>query len=411
MAYLEHRAYVFWFRVRPILMDTPFQETKEGAEMTVSFLITSLLAGGAERQLTELACALARHGHAVYVNTFYSGEVFRQKLIEAGVQVHCLHRAGRFDFFRVFLRLRRAIRAQSPQVIYSFMHTANIFSAVLKFSLIRACFVWGIRSSTIVRSRVTWLSCAMQQIAASLSGMADQIIFNSQAGLTFHCEYFRYPKEKSHVVPNGIDTIYFAPTSMKRDPNGPMIFGLVSRLHPLKDIECFLDAVRDVLKDLSVSKRSFSFKIIGDGPDPYRRTLKKKATQLGLDPYLDWVGHLSNINQTYPQLDCFVSSSLTEGFSNSIAEAMASEVPCIVTAVGDSALIVGQTGWVVPPGDPKALATAMKACINLSQVERDHRAVQARERIQTAFNLEQIFHKSLAVFKKDPVTAKDVSLS
>jgi glycosyltransferase involved in cell wall biosynthesis len=88
------------------------------------------------------------------------------------------------------------------------------------------------------------------------------------------------------------------------------------------------------------------------------------GTQLNLGERLIWAGERTDMWRVYNALDLLVSSSRTEGLPNAVAEAMASGVPCVVTDVGDSARIVGQHGWVCPPGDSHALARAMAAALN-----------------------------------------------
>ena len=97
-------------------------------------------------------------------------------------------------------------------------------------------------------------------------------------------------------------------------------------------------------------------------------------------------------------LDILVSSSVSEGFSNVIGEAMACGVPCVVTDVGDSRLIVGDTGYVVPPGKPAALAEAMVAVLRLTESDRRSLGLAARRRVGANFSLEKIVQRYLTVW-------------
>lgn len=87
-------------------------------------------------------------------------------------------------------------------------------------------------------------------------------------------------------------------------------------------------------------------------------------------------------------LDVHVLSSVSEGFPNVVAEAMACGVPGVVTDVGDAALIVGDTGRVVPPRDAAALAEGIAALIGAGAEQRCALGSAARERIETAYGLE-----------------------
>jgi len=117
---------------------------------------------------------------------------------------------------------------------------------------------------------------------------------------------------------------------------------------------------------------------------------------LGITERLIWAGTFSDLLTVYNALDLLVSSSTSEGFSNVIGEAMACGVPCVVTDVGDSALIVGDTGNIVPPGDSHALAQALRSWLRLSKRERHAKGLQARVRIEREFNTHAMVMKTEA---------------
>jgi glycosyltransferase involved in cell wall biosynthesis len=102
-----------------------------------------------------------------------------------------------------------------------------------------------------------------------------------------------------------------------------------------------------------------------------------------------------NTELFYSQLDLFVlSSAFGEAFPNVVAEAMAYHLPCVVTDVGDSRFIVGDTGIVVPPQDPQALAFAIKKILDLSEEERSDLGEKARVRVFENYTQE----KTVAAF-------------
>jgi glycosyltransferase involved in cell wall biosynthesis len=108
---------------------------------------------------------------------------------------------------------------------------------------------------------------------------------------------------------------------------------------------------------------------------------------LGISDKVIWAGALSDMPAVYSALDLLVSSSFSEGFPNVIGEAMACGVPCVVTDTGDSALIVGETGCVVEPRNPSALAGAI---ISLMEKDPQERGRRARARILENFSVERM---------------------
>jgi glycosyltransferase involved in cell wall biosynthesis len=133
----------------------------------------------------------------------------------------------------------------------------------------------------------------------------------------------------------------------------------------------------------------FFFVSIGDDPLGKKAELLHRCHALGISDQVIWIDGLDRIEGAYSAIDVLVSSSCSEGFSNVIAEAMACGKPCVVTDVGDSRLIVGQTGIVVPPRNPHALAEACSKMIQKIN-EQDNLLIteNCRERIEQYFSVE-----------------------
>ncbi len=124
----------------------------------ILFFIRSLNAGGAERQLVVTAKGLAEKGYQVTVLTFYSGGFYANEFNNSKVKLLSLHKKGRWDLLLFILRLRVILRQQAPDVIYSFMGTANILAVVLRPFVPAARVVWGVRASNMDLEKYDWLS-------------------------------------------------------------------------------------------------------------------------------------------------------------------------------------------------------------------------------------------------------------
>ena len=106
------------------------------------------------------------------------------------------------------------------------------------------------------------------------------------------------------------------------------------------------------------------------------------------------IGKYDNIVEAMNGIDIYVqSSSYGEGFPNVVAEAMSCGTPCIVTDVGDAALISDKSGWVVPPSNPVKLANAIeKALIEIGNARHKKRSVKARSIIKSKFDIKNMIN-------------------
>jgi glycosyltransferase involved in cell wall biosynthesis len=331
--------------------------------LKVLFLIRSLNVGGAERQLVNLANGLHQRGHDVAVAVFYANGPLEKELVDAGVSVVALQKAGRWDVLPFMMRLGCVVRSVRPQVIYGFLGMPNILTIFLKPFFPHIRMVWGVRASDVDLDRYDWLARLGYRVECRLSTFADLIICNSRAGLEYAARN-GFPRQKMRVIPNGINTEHFKPDADAGKEarlnwgvkENEILIGLPARLDPMKDHPTFLRAAAMLAKDRS----DVRFVCVGDGAEAYRNDLHRLAIELGLDRCLIWAGIRSDMPAVYSALDIAVSSSSSEGFSNTIAEAMACGVPCVVTDAGDSATIVGECGTVVPSGSPAALYEGIK---------------------------------------------------
>jgi len=102
------------------------------------------------------------------------------------------------------------------------------------------------------------------------------------------------------------------------------------------------------------------------------------------------LGERHDVPEILAAIDVYVSSSAREAFSNSVGEAMSCAVPCVVTHVGDSLAVVGDTGLVIPPGNPAALSAAMFDLVDRSRGGRTALGEQARHRVIREFDIESV---------------------
>jgi glycosyltransferase involved in cell wall biosynthesis len=363
----------------------------------VFFLARSLGRGGAERQLVALAIGLARRGHDVAVVTFYDGGVFLAELVRAGVRVIELGKKGRWDVLPFLHRLVRVLRDERPTVLHGYLPVANILTAICKPLLPATKIVWGIRASQLDMSHYDLLARAVQICERRLSKFSDCIIANSTSG-KMDAVAKGFGVQAIAVIPNGIDADYFRFDVAARRRvraewkvgDGETLIGVAARLDPFKNHPMFLQAAARIARQCA----GVRFACIGDGDSSYAESLQRQASAMGLADSVVWAGARDDMPAVYSALDLSVSASSSEGFSNSIAEAMACGIPTIVTDVGDSAEIVGDTCAVVPAGDPDRLAAELLHLISLSPEERRALGDACRSRVVLEYRVERLIDRT-----------------
>jgi len=292
-----------------------------------------------------------------------------------------------------FFRLFRALRQQSPDVIYSFLSTANILAVFLRPFIPPARIVWGVRASNMDLEQYDWLFRWSYWFECRLARFVDTIIANSHAGLEYAVAH-GFPRKNMTVIPNGIDTEHFRPDKSAGErvrkawgiAEDGLLIGVIGRIDPMKGHPTFLEAAA-LIKQQQLKAR---FVCVGRGEVVYEESMYKLTTKLGLDDVLIWAGHHSDMVAVYNAFDIIVSPSYYgEGFSNVIGEAMSCGVPCVVTDVGDSALIVGSCGRVAPPNDAKSLANSI-----LVQLVLNDKGIGQRNRIAEQYSLSKLCKKT-----------------
>jgi glycosyltransferase involved in cell wall biosynthesis len=366
----------------------------------ILLLIRALTAGGAERQVAVLAQGLRQRGHDAKVMVFYGGGALEGDLESAGVPLIVIGKRGRWDVPGFLWRLLKALRRERPDVIYSWLPVANLLALAFKPLLPGAKLAWAVCASNMDLSRYDWLVRLTTRVEARCSRWVPCVISNSHSGRDYAIGD-GFPASTLKVVPNGIDTARFRPDRAIGLPlraewgvaeRQPLI-GLVGRLDPMKGHPVFLRAAEKLSERLPEAR----FVCVGDGAADYRQSLRALADWLGLGEKLIWTGTRVDMPEVYNALDIAVSSSsYGEGLPNMLGEAMACGVPCVVTEVGDSAWVVGDTGVVVPPDAPEALAEGIAALLGRGQEEGAALSSAVRQRIERNLGIETLVDGTLA---------------
>ena len=342
-------------------------------------VITGLDTGGAESQLALLAAARKEAGAEDMVVSLIPGGALRRRLEKAGVTVRDLGmRRGRPSLAGL-LRLRSLIRRTRPGIVQSWMYHADLTAAfALRWSGRRrqTPLIWGIRCSDMLLADYGLGLRWTVRMCARYSHLADMVVANSEAGLQVHRD-LGYRPRLSRVIDNGIDTGRFRPDAVLRaevraefniGPDVPLV-AHVARVDPMKDHDTLLAAMRDV-------------------PDVELLLIGLGTEKLAGRPGWHGLGRRDDVARLLSACDLIVlSSAYGEGFSNALAEGMAAGLVAVATDVGDAARIVGEAGRIVPPGDARALAEAIRGLAFESPDVRAERCIAARRSIEERFSV------------------------
>ena len=327
----------------------------------VLLMIDDLCLGGAERQLVELAKGLDKERFRVLVVTLYPGQFLERELEgQEGITLLSLNRKGKFDF-GILLPLVRLLRREKVHVIQPFLSPATFFG--LAAAVLARVPVEVVTERCGVR-RDTKLGENVYRFAEDrLTRFADVAVANSQSGRDFLVSR-GIGAEKARVIYNGVNSdrvstdeaeVAALRASLGIEAAAPVI-GIVASLTAPKDYPAFLRSAR-IVRDCVPSAR---FLIVGDGP--LRWELEETAAQLGLADSMVFAGHQMRVAPFIGAFNVAVLSSCDyEGCSNYLLEAMGLGRPVVATDIGGNRELVrhDETGLLVPPRDPDALAAAV----------------------------------------------------
>jgi glycosyltransferase involved in cell wall biosynthesis len=374
--------------------------------MQVLHIITDFNDGGAQAVLYRFIMADKQNTHQVIslMNIGWYGE----RVAKLGIPVHALDMPKSRLTRHGVTKLYRLIREINPDTIQTWMYHSDLLGSALARLAGHKAIVWGIHNSDLDPAQTAFTTRAIVRMCASISGLIPRkIISCSEEGVRVHSA-LGYQLQKMVTIPNGYDVSEFAPNLADRQnlrqqwqiPDGTTLFGMVARWNPQKDHANLIAA----LADLQTQTQSpWHCVLIGSNVSTDNQTLVELIDRYQVRDRVTLLGIRTDIPAAMNALDIHVlSSAYGEAFPNVVAEAMACQTPCIVTAVGDAALIVGDTGWVVPPSDAVRLGAAMAVAIERMSDLTDwqERQSRCRQRIEANFSIQNMVAKYNDVWER-----------
>lgn len=331
--------------------------------MKIAQVIHSLGIGGAEKQLVTFANAARTRDVQLSVITLFEARPgpFLSELEALGVTFHNIASRKVSDPIR-FARLVRLLQREQFDVVQTHLESANILGVMagrVTGTPVVATLHLASREST------AWYRLTMETLAIRYA--ASQVVAVGPRVAEAHAQYL---KRSIRVIRNPVpymDRIEQAERDAARyeliGTNERTILISVGRLVPNKGYLDLIEAFREVHRALP----STGLAIVGDGA--MRDVMETRIAEDGLRDSVFLLGERSDIPRLLGAADVYVNASHMEGMSLSILEAMAAGLPIVATAVGDTTTLIRRdTGVLVPPHNPKALADTL--CTLLTDPKR-----------------------------------------
>lgn len=377
--------------------------------ISILHLITTLDMGGAEMMLTKLLAYMDSNDFDNQVVSLTDVGSVGKRISAQGIPVYSLNmRRGRLNSAGL-VKLWRIMRSVRPTILQTWLYHADSLGLVFGRAAGIKHLCWNIRCSNMDLAKYGSSTKWTLRLCSLCSRFPDVVITNSRQARDFHIA-LGYKAKRWEVIPNGFDLNTFKPNEKakprlveelgisenlkikdrkKRNGEGNkddlLLIGLIARYDPMKDHSTFIKGACLLLQE----RRNVRFILAGNDVKWENNSLAKQIPDVWKN-HFHLLGEREDIPYITAAIDIASLTSCGEGFPNTIGEAMACGVPCVVTNVGDSARIVGNTGRIVPIRHPIALTRAWDELIDLGKEGRRKLGIAARKRIKDYFDLSQI---------------------
>jgi sugar transferase (PEP-CTERM/EpsH1 system associated) len=376
----------------------------EGAPPLVVHVVFRLGVGGLENGLVNIVNRMPADNYRHAVVCIDQSTSFEKRITKTDVRVYSLHRRPGRDW-RASKRLFDLLRRLRPAIV----HTRNLgamdalLPAFLAGVRVRIHGEHGLEVSDLHVSK--WKYRLLRKLHSPL--VTHYIALSRQLSLYLQ-QKIGVASSRVTEIANGVDTERFAPRPGRDDyrrklvpgiAHDTVLIGCVGRLEPVKDPLNLVRAVASLCERDGALRARVLAVIVGDGS--LKAEIEQLAARLGIAANVLLTGARDDVPDILAALDLFASPSLAEGFSNTILEAMASGLPVVATDVGENARLVveGQTGKLVPAGDPESLGAAIAEYCRSPDVMRAHGA-EARRVVERDYTLDRMVSSYQSVYDR-----------
>jgi glycosyltransferase involved in cell wall biosynthesis len=289
------------------------------------------------------------------------------------------------------IHLYKELKQWQPDIVQTMLPTSDVVGRMVGRLAGMPVMVSSIRSHNTHKS---WWQLFWDRLTAR---WACRVIFNSREAIPFALAYEGVVEEQVVYIPNGthvrsdmidVENLSGQNQSLRKQlglAEQTMVLGMVARLDPRKGHKDLLRAYSLVVKEIPDT----ALLIIGDGP--LRKMLERETIRLNLTAQVHFLGDRSDAPDLLAVMDLYVHSSGSEGMPNAVMEAMVAAKPIVATNVGGlkELIIDNETGWLVEPANPAALAGRIIFALRHQEKARQM-GLAAAERIKTHFSADRM---------------------
>ena len=352
-------------------------------------LVPSMEVGGAELMLKRLIQHSLSQKDIVHEVISINGmgplsDFYKDK----GIKIHNPSSFNGKLSIKLFFNIFKILKNSDAQILQTWMYHSDLIGAILRPFIKNKYLVWNIRGVSIPQGKLS-LTNFIIKVNAFLSFISpDKIICCGDSVKKAHIKK-GFDNSKMVVINNGYQEPKFNPKRINEIRNSlcigvnKIVIGTLGRYDPLKDYKNFIDAASILIK----SNQNILFFMAGKNLSVENNELITLLRERNIFDHFILYGETKEPNNLLQLFDIYCSSSMSEGFPNSLCEAMFMRIPCVATNAGDSGYIIGNQDLIVDIQDSYSLAKTLQKLVNMSSQDRGIIAKNGYKRVSKLFSI------------------------
>ena len=338
-------------------------------KVRICHIISSMSHGGAQQVLARIIRSDKTNTTHEIISLSNLGR-YGQELAHEGYNIISLNLSKMPPSIMSIYYLYQVLKKREYNLVQTWMYHADLLGGMFCY-LLKKKIYWNIRNSDLNREWSPYLTIIIQKLCAFISKKVPyKIISCSEKASNIHQD-LGYDSSKMKIIENGYNLLEFRGDKNLRInfrkkyeiKNDEFIFGMVARWDSQKDFKTLMNSIQIFFEN----NRNAKCKIFLAGQNISHSNIElSKLINEDISKKIELLGNLKDTQNFYNGIDCHILSSAgNEGFPNVVAEAMACELPCISTNVGDISKIIYDKNWIVPVKSPILLAKKMEDILKL----------------------------------------------